>query len=681
MKKSTWPLVFGLVAFFILNISGQQESIVNKDTLKTIVVSATRLPSVLESTIYSHTVVDVAERQPYLQLRSLSEQLDMLPGVFMTSDNNYAQDQRITIRGFGARSAFGIRGIKLIVDGVPETTPDGQGQLDNLMLSDIESIQVLHGPSGSLYGNAAGGVISINTRDPLTASPLEASIRMGAYGLRNITTSVGTHNDKSGVLLSMMHQSSDGYREFSASKQLNASLKAAHKTANSNLNFAFHYTNSPTAEDPGGISLDDVSNDRTAARSNNVNYKAGETIEHWKNSVSYDMAITDELGFRSYLFLSGREFEGRLPFEEGGWINLNRIYYGLGSHVSYDKNVGKGVNKALLGFDIAEQSDDRDRFRNIEGIKGDATLSQNESFGSLGIFLIDQLTMGLWSIRGAMRYDVNRLKIADSFIEDGDDSGEININKFNPSLGVNYNWSKDQFIYTSFSTSFEIPTLSELSSNPDGAGFNGLLPQSARNVELGFRGKLNSDFSYDITLYQIATEDEVLPYEIEAFPGRTFYRNAGSTDRGGVESKLSYSPNDVWHFGGAYSYSSIKFDEYIRDGESLSGNRIPGLPQHQIALSATYSNNGFDGRLHVDQVSSLFANDANTVVVDGRTRMNISLSKEWELESTSFQLFTSVNNILGEKYYDNVRINAFGGRYYEAAPERLWMIGASFSLN
>ncbi len=253
MKKSTWPLVFGLVAFFIFHSNGQQDSIAEAELIENIIVTATRLPTYLESSIYSNTIIDISKRQPYLQLRSLSEQLDMIPGVFMTNDNNYAQDQRIAIRGFGARSAFGVRGIKLIVDGIPETTPDGQGQLDNLMLSDISSLEVLHGPSGSLYGNAAGGVIAIKTTDPLLSKRLKASFRMGAYGLRNTTVSAGTHSENSGIMLAMMHQTSDGFREHSESSQLNMALKAAHKTAKSRLNFAFHYTNSPKGQDPGGI--------------------------------------------------------------------------------------------------------------------------------------------------------------------------------------------------------------------------------------------------------------------------------------------------------------------------------------------------------------------------------------------------------------------------------------------
>ncbi|MFT4567873.1 MAG: iron complex outermembrane receptor protein [Saprospiraceae bacterium] len=682
MKKSTWPLVFGLVAFFIGDIFGQQDSIVKIGVIENIVVSATRLPSDVESSIYSSTVVDITSRQPYLQLRSLSEQLDMVPGVYMTNDNNYAQDQRISIRGFGARSAFGVRGIKLIVDGIPETTPDGQGQLDNLMLSDISSLQVLHGPSGSLYGNAAGGVISVKTTDPLLAKPLKASFRNGAYGLRNTAVSAGTHNRNSGIMLSMMHQNSDGYREHSASTQLNMAVKAAHKTDNSRLNFALHYTNSPKGEDPGGINLTDVTDDRQSARPNNVKFNSGESIKHWKSSLNYKLSFNPTLEFESYAFISGRSFEGRLPFGNGGWIDLNRFYYGLGSHLNIKQELGISLNKLLIGFDIAQQSDDRDRFVNVDGVQGAATLSQNESFGSVGLYLIDQLTSGKWTLRGALRYDINRLEVGDSFLSNGDDSGNRNINSFNPAIGINYNWSEDQFIYASYSTSFETPTLSELSSNPDGGGFNGNLnTQSARNLEFGVRGKLNERLSYDLTTYNIATDDEVLPYELEAFPGRTFFRNAGSTDRVGLESKISYIANDILTFDGSYSYSSIKFDEYIRDGDSFSGNRIPGLPQHQVGFSTVYENKDFIGRIHIDHASSLFGNDSNTVEVDERTRVNLSVSRKWKLEKMNFQLFASVNNLLPEEYYDNIRINAFGGRYYEAAPGRLWMVGGSFSLN
>lgn len=682
MKKSTWPLVFGLVAFFIQNISAQQDSIVTAELIDDIIVSATRLPSEYESSIYSNTVIDIAERQPFLQLRSLSEQLDIVPGVYMTNDHNYAQDQRITIRGFGARSAFGIRGIKLIVDGIPETTPDGQGQLDNLMLSDISSLQVLHGPSGSLYGNASGGVISINTTDPLLANPLEVSFRMGSYGLRNTALKLGTHNKTTGITGALMHQTSAGYRVHSESSQLNLALKAAHKTDKSRLNFAFHYTNSPKGQDPGGINLSDVTEDRRSARPNNVNFNSGESITHWKSSLNYRTCISSNLDFESYGFISGRNFEGRLPFGNGGWIDLSRFYYGVGSYLSSSGQIGNGVNKFQVGFDIAEQSDDRDRFVNMNGEKGGATLAQNESFGSIGLYLIDQLTVGGWSIRAALRYDRNRLEVADIFLENGDDSGSSRLNNFNPALGVNYNFSKDQYVYASYSTSFETPTLSELSSNPEGGGFNdALVPQSARNLEFGLRGQLNKKASYDIAIFNITTENEVLPYELEAFPGRVFFRNAGSTNRVGVESKLGYDFNESWNLESSYAYSSIKFDEYIRDGVSFSGNRLPGLPQHQFAFATAFSKRGYTGRLHLDHAGTLFANDDNTVEVNGRTRLNLSISRKWNLEKVDFQLFVSANNILGSEYFDNIRINAFGSRYYEAAPGRLIMIGGSVTLH
>ena len=682
MKKSTWPLVFGFVVFFILNVTGQQDSVAATEVIDNVVVFATRLPSDYESSIYSNTVINVSERQPYLQLRSLSEQLDIVPGVYMTNDNNYAQDQRITIRGFGARSAFGIRGIKLIVDGIPETTPDGQGQLDNLMLNDITSLQVLHGPSGSLYGNASGGVIMINTTDPLLANPLEVSFRMGSYGLRNTTLKLGSHNEKTGITGAVMHQTSDGYRVHSESSQLNVALKASHKTDRSRLNFALQYTNSPKGQDPGGINLSDVTEERRTARPNNVKFNSGESIEHWKSSLNYLNTLTSNLDFESYGFISGRTFEGRLPFANGGWIDLGRFYYGLGSHVTSTSGIGTGVNKFQFGFDLAHQSDDRDRFVNIDGEQGESTLAQNELFGSLGFYLIDQLNTGNWSIRAALRYDRNRLEVKDFFLGNGDDSGSSKLNNVNPALGVNYNWFQDQYIYGSYSTSFETPTLSELSSNPDGGGFNeALVPQSARNLEFGLRGQLNKRISYDFTAFNIATDDEVLPYELEAFPDRVFFRNAGSTDRVGVESKLAYLASEVLNFESSYSYSSITFDEYNRDGVSFSGNRLPGLPQHQFAVSAIYSNKGYTSRLFLDHAGALFANDSNTIEAKGRTRLNLSISRKWKLEKMDFQLFVSVNNLLASEYFDNIRINAFGGRYYEAASGRMWMIGGSVTIN
>ncbi len=653
---------------------GQTDSIVTTE-LDSIMIVAGRMDVPYLTVPAAITSIDLNERINYTSHTDLGEVVSQVPGLFALNGQNYAQDLRISLRGFGARSAFGIRGIKLVVDGIPETTPDGQGQLDNVSVGDITSIQVLQGTNGSQYGNASGGVIEIMTDVDRDFS--HASIRMGSYGLQQYRLGTNQSFDGMKVQFSGTHQSSNGFRDHSQLRQTNLLGKLSKSWNNQSLAIRASLLSSPMAQDPGGINIDQAASNPRSARDRNISFDAGEEITHWKTSVKYDNQLNKNLGLSATTFYSGRSFDGRLPFGNGGAIDLNRKYGGLMLQLQQKAVKSNFVERGTYGIDILSQRDSRDRFVNIDGQRGDITLSQLEKFDNIGFYIIRQLSYKKWTWRGSLRYDINKIGVEDSFLSNGDASGSETLSSFNYSLGANYNYNDNQALFLNYSTSFETPTLSELGANPSGAGgFNDMLdPARARSLEIGFKGTASKKLSYVFTLFNIKTTNELLPFEIADQPGRTFFRNSGQTKRTGLELDVTYRPFNKLDIQMAYTLSNFKFDEYVVDGEDLSDIQLPGIPKVAISTSLTYHHNKLYLRATSQYFSRISVRDDNTVGVEPYHVVNLRLGHQIKTDSANIRPFIGINNLFSTTYYDNLRLNAFGSRHYEPAAELNVQVG------
>lgn len=626
-----------------------------------IAVSPERLPAA--TSVFHRSDEDVSKQQT-----SLQEYLFQMPGVFTQNATNFAQDLRIAIRGFGARAAFGIRGVKLIVDGIPETTPDGQGQLDNLNLGIVKSIEVIKGPSSSLYGNASGGVISIQTIADFKKPFSQWKTGIGSYGFQNYQVTAGIGDANAHYIFHGNYGQSNGFRDQSGFKQVNTNFTGNFRLGETlKLKALINYSDSPEAQDPGGLTLEEVETNRRQARDRNVLFETGEAIRQFKVGTSIIWKRNTKATLSSYLFYNRRSFEGKLPFEFGGAIDLTRNYMGHGT--GYEIRSKKNTLK--VGYDLGYQNDRRNRFRNIEGIQGALTLDQVEKFTNVGVYVVDHWDSGRWYLTGGLRFDYNKLAVDDNFTTNGNDSGNIGLNAFNPSVGVSYAFAKAQHIYVNVATSFETPSLSELSADPNGGqGFNGLLkPQKAINYELGLKGHVNNHLQYQLAIFRIETEDDLVPFELEDFPDRTFFRNAGSTNRNGLELSLHYVFAKEWTIQSSYAYSDFTYGNYRTPDGNFEGNALPGIPKHTTSFGLVYaSKKGFRANLRANLVGNQYAEDSNAVTVDGYALIHLRGGYVFQYRNVEVRPYLGVNNLLNEAYTDNVRINAFGGRYYEPAP-------------
>ena len=660
--------LFLLAPFFVFG--NFQDSIQIID-LENVVVKSTKINTIQKQAPLSVTLKSFTEDKNFSSQSSFSDFIKNTPGVFTTSSNNFSQDMRISIRGFGARSAFGIRGIKLIVDGIPETTPDGQSQLDNLPLGLISNIEILRGPNANLYGNSSGGVISINTLSNPSNKYYRTSGIFGAYQYQSIQRTRVLDWKNSNLIIHYDKRRSNGYRDQSNYKSTILNLKYINELDQKNkIIWQINYTDSPYAFDAGGLKLSEVENDRRQARKNNIDYDTYEKVKHLKTGISWNYKKSDNSFFDSYFFYQQRDFFSKLPFNFGGIISIDRNYYGLGTKFTRNKTLDNRNNTFIMGIDHLSQSDDRKRFKNNFGLKGDRTLSQMENFDTTGIYLVSQTNFnsGLL-LRYGVRYDINSIGI--------DSNNKVNLDKINPSLGFSYAINSSDNIFFSFGTSFETPTLNELSNNPDGSGFNkDLKSNNAVNYEIGWRKSL-SNIAFEAVAYITNSDNEILPYEIELFPGKNFYRNVGSTLRQGIEISSSVSFKGGL-FNLNYTLSKNRFKDFILDGNDLSENLIPGIPSQMLDLELLLKlSRGRTLILTNRLIGERYADNLNETLVSSYNIFNVKYSKEI-FKQSEFSL--GVNNLFNEEFYDNIRINAFGKRYYEPAPKRNFYFGINFSF-
>ena len=634
------------------------------------IVTATPINQSLSDIAAAASVVEQDDIQLARQQLALDESLNRVPGVFMQNRYNFAQDLRVAIRGFGARAAFGIRGIKIIVDGIPETLPDGQGSVDSIDLGSTGRIEVLRGPSSSMYGNASGGVISVTTDTPPSGHETQLRVSAGDYGFTKYQAKLGGTAGSVGYLVSISDSELDGYREQSTSEntQLSARLNFDLPSEQA-LTAVFNYTDQPVSDDPGGINAAQAAADPRSARDANLQYDAGESLEQTKLGLVYSVPFGDshEISARGYYLT--REFGNLLPFQSGGQVQLDRDFMGGGINYTHTGTLGGLDNRLIIGFEYDSQDDDRLRYDNNDGVRGALTFDQREKVESQGIFIQDVLALGSnVDFSFGVRFDDVEYDITDRFLSDGfDDSGTLSFSDTSPMLGLNVALTDSLNVYANYSTAFETPTTTELATPDDSGGFNqDLTSQTAENFELGVRGALGRRNFFEFAVFEIEVDDELLPNG-ENSAGREVFINAGSSSRTGIEFALTSNLTDRLRTTLSYTWSDFEFDDF----EDFSGNDIPGIADTVLFAEATYTHpSGWFGSVDVMSVGEQYANNANSVQVDSYTVANLRFGAEFEAGGTRLSPFVGINNLTDETYFSNIRINAFGGRFFEPAPDR-----------
>ncbi|WP_163561064.1 TonB-dependent receptor [Halomonas sp. NO4] len=499
----------------VIEAPAQEAGDDNAEALPTITVSAPRLERRLYDTPAAVSAVTREEIQRGEQGVRLDEALAPVPGLFLQNRDNFAQGQRISSRGFGARGTFGIRGLHIRVDGIPYTLPDGQAQIDAVDLDSAERIEVIRGPASVLYGNAAGGVIDITTGDgsELRRSPV-VRLQGGSDDFYKLAVRQGGETGNWVHSVSLSALDFDGYREQSAVEKRLLNARLGYRLDDDRtLSALLNVLDLPTAEDPGGLTAEEVAEDRRQAAPDSLALDAGQAVEQQLLGLFYedrDLA-GGELNLRG--FVSRRDFEQQLPFPGNSLIDYQRHYYGGGADYTQATALGGLPLRYVAGLDISRQEDDRGRHR-VDGqgqiIARSADEQQNAT--ATGAFL--QAELGLTEaldLSAGVRYDRVRMTIDDDYFGDGrDDSGSHTFREWTGSLGLSYRYHPDHQVYATLGNAFETPTFTEFARDDGRGGFNPAIePQQALNREIGLRGTLADDLRYELVAFSVRVDDEV----------------------------------------------------------------------------------------------------------------------------------------------------------------------------
>ncbi|RUR33310.1 TonB-dependent receptor [Vreelandella andesensis] len=654
-----------------------------KAVLPTVEVSAPRLARELYATPAAVSTLEGGEIAQGQQRVRLDESLNRVPGVFLQNRDNFAQGQRIAIRGFGARAPFGVRGITVMVDGIPYTLPDGQAQLDAIDLDSAKRIEVIRGPSSVLYGNAAGGVIAVTTADGRDNPGSRLRMGAGSDGYQKVALQNGGVQGDWSHHISLTALNVDGYRDQGSTEKylLNAKLRRELSSERA-VTAIINLLDNPRSEDPGALNAREVAAGRHQAAPNSIALDAGQTVDQQLFGLQYeDLAVGDgELYLNG--FIAQRRFEQQLPFVGSSRLGYQRDYMGASAEYHHEITIGSLPLSYIVGMDVARQEDDR--FRNdvgAQGAVGEPLADETQTATSAGVFaqgdlaLSEQFTLSLGT-----RFDRVALNVDDTFLADEDQSGERTFNEWSGSAGLSYRYRPQHQAYINTGTAFETPTFSEF-SNPLGGGFNPTVkPQKAWNREIGLRGYIGPlAMDYDLALFSVRVRDELVPYDEG---GRTFYQNAGDTHRDGIELALGWQLADQWRVNSALTLARYEFDKFATPSERFDGNRIPGLPEQTWVNQLTWGN--LDQRfatLETEYIGDLVADNVNETAVDSYWLLNLRVGDGWQLtEDTRLSAYLGLRNLLDEEHYANVRLNGTFGRFYEPAPGRSVYGGVELSF-
>ncbi|HSQ31533.1 MAG TPA: TonB-dependent receptor [Gemmatimonadaceae bacterium] len=629
----------------------------------------------------------------------VDQTLGLLPGVTVANRTNPSQDTRVSVRGFGARSQFGARSIRILRDGIPLTLPDGQTPIDYLDLESVGRVEVIRGPAAALYGNASGGVIDLRSSAPPSV-PLAVQARSwnGGAGLERYTGLFGGSAGPATYLGNIGRTQSDGYRQYAHQRLTNAFARVATKLGATELSLLGMGMDMPLAENPGALTRAQADSAPEQADRFSVQKKARKVVHQVQLGLSGRTPIGGDGEVAAQVYGGTRSLYNPLTFAV---VGVDRRQGGAGARVTIPWTLGGATNRLSAGADAQWLNDARKNWANCNAVptanancpsvtteRGVLTLNQRELVSSLGPYLRDEIDVGRVRATAGVRADRVRFEVRDRYLSDGrDDSGNRTLNAVSPMLGIAARVSPFQSFYATVGSAFETPTTTELGNQADGsAGLNrDLKPQYSTTYELGSKGVAIGNLQYDVSMFRTEVRDELIPFEVPGGNGRTYYRNAGRTRRQGAELALATDVGPV-SLVTAYAFSRFRFREFVNGTAQYGGNTIPGVPEHQVQAAATWHlARGFVVTEAIAK-SRVFVNDANATSAPGFAVFNLRAGGTATFGKPWLAPVIGVQNLFDRKYVGSVAINASGAsiastKFYEPAPGRTWFVGLSAATN
>lgn len=625
-----------------------------------------------------------------------SEALSRVPGLVVQNRQNYAQDLQISSRGFGARSAFGVRGLKLIADGIPASTPDGQGQAATFNLDTAERIEVLRGPAATLYGSNAGGVIQMFSRDGEGPPRIGAETLVGSDGMnKNHLTAEGAANG-AGFVLDASRMDTDGYRDHSSARRDQTFAKLnLQPDDDSKLALIYSSLEQNGTQDPLGQTWAAYKADPRSVAPAALQYNTRKSIDHQQLGMNYERYIGDATlqvnaytGRRSVIqylsipatFASGAPNPANA---RGGVVAFDRKFYGGSVHWLQPITSAPGELTLITGLDYDRSQDDRQGYSNtldgVHGVKGALGRDEIDTATSLDPFVQANWLLGDWTLQAGLRHSSMKMDVDDHFTSDGNDSGSKTYQKNTPSVSVMYAFTPDLHGYVSAGKGFETPTQAESAYSSTANGFNfALKPSVSKQYEIGLKAKLGQDTRLNAALLQITTDDELVVQQSSG--GRTTYQNAGKTLRRGFELGLESQLSEQWSTTLAYTRLQATYDsDFTNSGKAIEkGNYLPGVPQTTLFAELNWKPRDWvSTALEGLYRSKVYVEDTNQQrAAPGYSVFNWRARFEQKVEHWTFHQTLRLDNLLDRQYVGSVIVGDGNFRYYEAAPGRSWYAGA-----
>ena len=646
-------------------------------------------------------VVDAARIRDNQPRVNLSEALVAVPGVVVQNRQNYAQDLQISSRGFGARSAFGVRGVRLITDGIPATMADGQGQAATFNLDMAERIEVLLGPFSALYGNHSGGVVQLFTRDAKGPPEIEFSAVAGSDGMHKFDLNAAGQANGIGYVLDASRFETDGYRAHSAAKREQGYAKLTVPTSrDGKLTVIANSLHQRDTQDPLGITWAtfqrdprageiDTSDTLSPQRTFADRYDTRKSIDHqqaglqWQQNFGADrLQLTVYGGNREVIQYQSfsRAFQAPAT-HSGGVVDFDRDFHGVDLNWRDVRSLAGGTLRTTLGLEYASSKDSRQGYENYVGdqfgVRGRLRRDEQNDLSSLDPYVQTEWEGGQWVLTAGLRRTSLDVDVTDDFLGNGNDSGGVDYSGTAPVLGVLYKLTPNLNVYASAARGFETPTLNELFYSGSANGFNfKLRPSRSTNLEAGLKTMLGADTRLDLALFQVRTDGELT---VDASSGgRTSYRNAGETLRRGVE--LSFDTRFGPGLNARVAASALRAVYEDGFGTIPAGNRLPGVPRASLygELGWTAADGKLNAALETIATGKVNPDDANVATpAPGYGIVNARVQARQEMGEWRFKQFVRLNNLFDRDYVGSVIVGDSNRRFYEPAPGRNWVLGVS----
>ncbi len=686
IKTNKTTLAVMIASCFGAGAAMAEETQDSSKILSPVVVTATRVE---QDSFDLPMAIDKVEKKDIQdgQLRmTLSESLARVPGVTAPNRSLMSSDPQISSRGFGSRSTFGTRGVRVYVDGIPISNPDGLGNPGNIDLGVISSIEVMRGPFSALYGNSSGGVIQLFTDQAPKSPQLSADVYYGSFDTRRAQVQATGTQQGVEYLLDYSDYNSNGYRVNSANSKAQSTAKFALNLSDDTRLTVLANWFDQFAKDPGGLNWATYQSTPTAAGGNNVtdrsrvyrgNRQVGFNLE--KSIDSNNTLNVVSYGGERYTY----SYIASTATAPSRASLINRDFFGSEIRWTNRGNLLDRAYTLTAGLTAGFMEDSRVDTRTTGG---EITYPLNMNRKELQkAYNYDQFAQGMWSV--AERWDVHggvrHTKVTQSVLDylpatNGNGTGRVGYEKTTPVIGAVFKVTPTLNFYANYGKGFETPTMIEVSFR-DGSGNGpnlGLKPSTNTSIEIGSKWLVSDSTRANLAVFDISTENELVALNSGTY---TYYGNAAKTKRRGAELSIESRLMSNVSVYASYSLLDAKFDQGFSgaNGAVPAGNAIPGTYKHQLyaELAYRYQPLGFQTAVEARANSKVYANDLNSAWARGYAIANIRASFQQDWGNWKVTEYARIENLFDNSYVGAVRVNGASSVFYEPAPGRNWIVG------